>query len=141
MTPAQRAAAVDEFRFDETAGVLVMDASGAVGLDLSCANAVFLMEPLPDAALEAQVIARAWRMGNPRPVGVETLVMAGTVEEEVLAQRAAEEGVAGEAGAAPAPRAAFAGSAAAVQAARGLSDADRAARMRVRILSHLRRVI
>ena len=45
--------------------------------DLSFAGWVFLMEPLEDASLEAQVVARAHRMGAPRtrPIRVETLVM------------------------------------------------------------------
>lgn len=38
------------------AAVLVMDETGSVGLDLSFSGAVFLMEPLADAALEEQVM-------------------------------------------------------------------------------------
>lgn len=59
------------------AAVLVMDDTGSVGLDLSFAGAVFLMEPLADAALEQQVVSRAHRMGaDPkRPILVETLVI------------------------------------------------------------------
>ncbi len=55
----------------------MMDEVGSVGLDLSFAGWVFLMEPLEDSSLEAQVVARAHRMGAPRtrPVRVETLVM------------------------------------------------------------------
>ncbi len=52
-----------------------MDDTGSVGLDLSFVSAVFLMEPLSDPALEAQVVARAHRMGAARPINVETLVM------------------------------------------------------------------
>ena len=54
-----------------------MDDTGSVGLDLSFAGAVFLMEPLADAALEQQVVSRAHRMGaDPkRPILVETLVI------------------------------------------------------------------
>ena len=83
MGPAARAAAVDEFRHDDACGVLVMDASGAVGLDLSCASRVYLMEPVPDPALEAQIVARAHRMGAVAPIVVEELVMRGTAEDEL----------------------------------------------------------
>ena len=83
MGPAARAAAVDEFRHDDACGVLVMDASGAVGLDLSCASRVYLMEPVPDPALEAQIVARAHRMGAVAPIVVEELVMEGTAEDEL----------------------------------------------------------
>ena len=59
------------------AAVLLMDESGSVGLDLSFAGWVFLMEPVEEAALEAQVVARAHHMGAPRgrPIQVETLLM------------------------------------------------------------------
>lgn len=52
-----------------------MDETGSVGLDLSFVSWVFLMEPLADASLEAQVTARAHRMGASQAVHVETLVM------------------------------------------------------------------
>ena len=56
-------------------GVLLMDETGSVGLDLSFVSWVFLMEPLADASLQAQVTARAHRMGAAQAVHVETLVM------------------------------------------------------------------
>ena len=60
---------------DPSVGVLVMDETGSVGLDLSFVGWVFLMEPLADGSLEAQVTARAHRMGACQAVHVETLVM------------------------------------------------------------------
>ena len=44
----------DQTVFCGGAGVLLMDDTGSVGLDLSFASAVFLMEPLADPALEEQ---------------------------------------------------------------------------------------
>lgn len=52
-----------------------MDETGSVGLDMSFVSWVFLMEPLIDASLEQQVVARAHRMGAKSIVQVETLVM------------------------------------------------------------------
>ncbi len=52
-----------------------MDESGAVGLDLSFATHVFLMEPLADASLQAQVESRAHRMGAVKPIHLEILAM------------------------------------------------------------------
>ena len=52
-----------------------MDESGSVGLDLSFATHVFLMEPLADASLQAQVESRAHRMGAVKPIHVETFAM------------------------------------------------------------------
>lgn len=60
---------------DPGVGVLLMDETGSVGLDLSFVSWVFLMEPLADASLQAQVTARAHRMGASQAVHVETLVM------------------------------------------------------------------
>jgi hypothetical protein len=49
-------------------GVLVMDETGAVGLDLSFVETVFLMEPLPDASLEHQArVDRRYSFMGPLP--------------------------------------------------------------------------
>jgi hypothetical protein len=45
--------------------------SGAVGINLTAANHVFLLEPCLNAALEEQAIGRAWRMGQGRKVMVK----------------------------------------------------------------------
>ena len=45
--------------------------SGAVGINLTAANHVFLMEPAFNPALEAQAIGRAHRMDQKRPVVVK----------------------------------------------------------------------
>ena len=60
---------------DDAVGVLLMDHSGSVGLDLSFASHVFLMEPIEDTSLHKQVVSRAHRMGAKRSVNVEILVM------------------------------------------------------------------
>ena len=45
--------------------------SGAVGINLTAANHVFLMEPAFNPALEDQAVGRAHRMGQTRPVTVK----------------------------------------------------------------------
>lgn len=47
--------------------------SGAVGINLTAANHVFLLEPCLNPALEEQAIGRAWRMGQARQVVVKRL--------------------------------------------------------------------
>ncbi|KAL0050649.1 hypothetical protein WJX82_004168 [Trebouxia sp. C0006] len=84
MSPKDKAAAVATFQHEAGVGVLLMDETGSVGLDLSFVSWVFLMEPLADASLQAQVTARAHRMGAAQAVHVETLVMKGTAEEQML---------------------------------------------------------
>jgi SNF2 family DNA or RNA helicase len=55
MSPAKKAASLAAFTTDPAVGVLLMDAVGAVGLDLSFVSYVFLMEPIKDRSLEEQV--------------------------------------------------------------------------------------
>lgn len=54
--------------------------SGAVGVNLTSANYIFLLEPLLNTALDAQAVGRAWRMGQKRPVVVKRLYIEGSVE-------------------------------------------------------------
>lgn len=74
MGRTERARAIATFRHGP-ARVMLMDSVGAVGLDLSCVQHVFLMEPLGDLALEQQIVSRAHRLGATRPVHAEVLVM------------------------------------------------------------------
>jgi len=66
--------------------------SGAVGITLTSASQVFLMEPVMNPGLEAQAIGRSWRMGQLRPVTVHKLYIKDSVEERIMtlvAQRVA----------------------------------------------------
>ena len=84
VTSRQKASELDRFRHDPGVKVLLLNSSGAVGLDLSFVSHVFLMEPIYDRSLESQIIARAWRMGAKGAVHVYRLAMAGSVEEVIL---------------------------------------------------------
>ncbi|KAI9664369.1 MAG: hypothetical protein M1831_002302 [Alyxoria varia] len=65
--------------------VLVMDIKQAAhGLNLSCASRVFFVNPPNQPDVEAQAIKRAHRIGQTRPVQVETLLLKGTVEEAMF---------------------------------------------------------
>ncbi|KAK9807648.1 hypothetical protein WJX72_005276 [[Myrmecia] bisecta] len=87
LSAKDKALAVNTFQADSGCGVLLMDEVGSVGLDLSFASNVFLMEPLENGSLQEQVVARAHRMGATRPIHVETLVMKGTAEEDIVRLR------------------------------------------------------
>ncbi|KAF8062721.1 hypothetical protein HT031_004051 [Scenedesmus sp. PABB004] len=87
MPPRDKQAAVTAFRAVRAPAALVMDESGALGLDLSFVRHIFLMEPLADAALEQQVVSRAHRMGATAPVHVEVLAMRHTAEEHLVSLR------------------------------------------------------
>ena len=63
--------AIEAFQKDPPTTVFLPSMrSGAVGINLTAANHVFLMEPAFNPALEDQAVGRAHRMGQTRPVTV-----------------------------------------------------------------------
>ncbi len=58
--------------------------AGGVGLNLTAADYVFLLNPWWNRAAEEQAIARAHRIGQKRSVFVYRFVSAGTLEEQIL---------------------------------------------------------
>ena len=60
------------------------DRAGAVGINLTQANRVFLMEPSFNPALEAQAIGRVHRLGQKRNVEIVRLIMKDSVESRIL---------------------------------------------------------
>jgi superfamily II DNA or RNA helicase len=80
-----RGAVVDAFQ--DTAGPPVMLLSlkaGGTGLNLTAADHVFLLDPWWNPAVEDQAADRAHRIGQDRPVLVQRIVAAETVEERML---------------------------------------------------------
>lgn len=66
--------------------ILLLSTDGATGLDLSIASEVIFLDKVWDAAMENQVISRAWRMGGTLHgggnfVNASQLYLEGTVEE------------------------------------------------------------
>lgn len=61
--------------------------SASVGLTLTCASRLFLMEPCLNLAQEAQAIGRLHRFGQTEEVEVVRFLLKGTVDERVLAMR------------------------------------------------------
>jgi SNF2 family DNA or RNA helicase len=81
-----RAARVSRFQDDPACPVfLVSLKAGGVGLNLTAADYVFLLDPWWNPAVEAQAIDRAHRIGQPREVFAYRLIAEDTVEEKVLA--------------------------------------------------------
>ena len=73
------------FNSDDSHRVLLMDVRQAAhGLNVSSASRVFFVNPVFNPATEAQAIKRAHRIGQSKPVYVETLVLKGTPEEAML---------------------------------------------------------
>jgi SNF2 family DNA or RNA helicase len=61
--------------------VMLLSKQGSVGLDLSFVTHIFFLNSVFDKSLEAQVVARAYRMGATGPVHVEVLIANNTIEE------------------------------------------------------------
>jgi SNF2 family DNA or RNA helicase len=62
--------------------------AGGVGLNLTAADHVFLLDPWWNPAIEAQAIDRVHRIGQGRPVTAYRLVAEDTVEAKILAMQA-----------------------------------------------------
>ncbi|KDD72624.1 hypothetical protein H632_c3113p1 [Helicosporidium sp. ATCC 50920] len=78
---------------DETRVLLLSHRTGAAGLTLVRASHVFLLEPSLDPAIEQQAVARVHRIGQRKPVHIHRLVVAGSIEEAVLARQEATQHV------------------------------------------------
>jgi SNF2 family DNA or RNA helicase len=81
-----RAAVVSRFQAPDGPPVMLLSLkAGGVGLNLTAADHVFLMDPWWNPAAEDQAADRAHRIGQDRPVMVYRLVASETVEEKIIA--------------------------------------------------------
>ena len=79
-----RAACVTRFQSDPSLPVFLISLkAGGVGLNLTAADYVFILDPWWNPAVEAQAIDRAHRIGQSRPVIAYRLLARNTVEERV----------------------------------------------------------
>ncbi|MBI3448614.1 MAG: DEAD/DEAH box helicase [Acidobacteria bacterium] len=89
MNPRDRDAAVRRFQEDPKCPVFLLSLkAGGVGLNLTAAEYVYLLDPWWNPAVEAQAIDRAHRIGQSRSVFAYRLVAEGTIEEKILALQA-----------------------------------------------------
>jgi superfamily II DNA or RNA helicase len=80
-----RASRVERFQNDpECKLFLISLKAGGLGLNLTAAEYVFLLDPWWNPAVEAQAIDRTHRIGQTRPVFAYRLIARDTVEEKVL---------------------------------------------------------
>ncbi len=80
-----RKSPVEQFQNDpDTRLFLISLKAGGLGLNLTGADYVFLLDPWWNPAVEAQAIDRAHRIGQVRHVFAYRLIAKGTVEEKVL---------------------------------------------------------
>ncbi len=80
-----RKQAIDEFQDDPDVKVFLISLkAGGLGLNLTAAEYVFLLDPWWNPAVEAQAIDRAHRIGQTRTVFAYRLICQDTVEEKIL---------------------------------------------------------
>ncbi|MBW9214009.1 DEAD/DEAH box helicase [Mumia sp. zg.B53] len=79
-----RAGAIDGFKAGDQPVFLISLKAGGVGLTLTEADYVFVLDPWWNPAVEAQAVDRVHRIGQESPVMVYRLVSAGTIEEKVV---------------------------------------------------------
>lgn len=88
LKPQLRTEYLKLFRESEEVRVLLMDLGQAShGLHIAQASRVFIINPIWKPNVESQAIKRAHRIGQTRPVYVETLVLENTLEHRMLSRR------------------------------------------------------
>jgi superfamily II DNA or RNA helicase len=80
-----RQAKVETFQSDSDCRLFLISLkAGGLGLNLTAADYVYLLDPWWNPAVEAQAIDRAHRIGQIRPVFASRIVARDTVEEKIL---------------------------------------------------------
>ncbi len=80
-----RAAPVEHFQNDPDCGLFLISLrAGGLGLNLTAAEYVYLLDPWWNPAVESQAIDRTHRIGQTRPVFAYRIIARETVEEKVL---------------------------------------------------------
>lgn len=80
----KRDAVIECFRRGEADVFLISLKAGGIGLNLTEADTVFLLDPWWNPASESQAIDRTHRIGQKQPVQVLRMIALGTIEEKVL---------------------------------------------------------
>ncbi|KAF4443952.1 helicase-like transcription factor [Fusarium acutatum] len=84
----QRQATLLEFENEDETPVLIMTTgTGAFGLNLTCANRIFIAELQWNPSVESQAISRAIRLGQQSEVRVTRYIINNTVEEDIRKQQ------------------------------------------------------
>ncbi|KAF2762836.1 DNA repair protein rad5 [Pseudovirgaria hyperparasitica] len=85
MAQKLRASVLAQFESAQRGTVLLLSLrAGGVGLNLTCAKHVFMMDPWWSWAIEAQAIDRVHRMGQESEVNVTRFIVEGSIEEKML---------------------------------------------------------
>ncbi|KAI8652051.1 hypothetical protein NCS56_01421900 [Fusarium sp. Ph1] len=94
---SDRTQRLSEFQFDPDNNIPVLLLSietGAVGLTLTAADRVHIVEPQWNPSVEQQAIGRALRIGQTRKVTIVKYIVQNTVEENIVALQKKKSGLA-----------------------------------------------
>jgi SNF2 family DNA or RNA helicase len=85
MTRQARDESMRVFREDPSIVVMLVSiGAGGLGLNLTTANKVFMMEPQFNPAAEAQAVDRVHRLGQDREVMIKRFIMDNSFEEKMV---------------------------------------------------------
>ncbi|MCY7350658.1 MAG: SNF2 family helicase [Cytophagaceae bacterium] len=88
---------VERFQEDESVRLFLISLkAGGLGLNLTAADYVFILDPWWNPAVEAQAIDRAHRIGQDKPVFTYKFITKGTVEEKILTLQRSKQRLANE---------------------------------------------
>eukprot|EP00703_Trepomonas_sp_PC1_P000734 JAP95872.1 DNA repair and recombination protein Rhp26p [Trepomonas sp. PC1] len=75
---------VTRFQTEEDTKVFLLTAKvGGLGLNLTAANYVFLLQPHFNPAVDDQAVERSYRIGQTKEVKIYRIIAGGTIEEKV----------------------------------------------------------
>ncbi|PVI02266.1 hypothetical protein DM02DRAFT_670702 [Periconia macrospinosa] len=84
ISPNARMRALEKYKEDpKIKAMLITTSCGAVGIDLTAATRVHLLEPQWNPTVEEQAIARIHRIGQTRPVTTIRYIVEGSIEEHI----------------------------------------------------------
>lgn len=97
VSQAQRRKAVDQFTNDPAVQAFFMTTkAGGVGLNLTAADYVFVLDPWWNPFVESQAIARAHRIGQTEKVMAVKFIARDTIEEKILRMQERKSQLAGD---------------------------------------------
>ena len=85
MNRNERTVSLERFKKDHSVTVILISLkAGGVGLNLTTASRVYIMEPYWNPAIEQQAIDRVHRLGQTRNVYTTRFIAAGTIEDNII---------------------------------------------------------
>ncbi|KAL3310528.1 DNA excision repair protein ERCC-6-like, partial [Cichlidogyrus casuarinus] len=90
----ERAEVMQLFQTDPSYNIMLLTTQvGGVGLTLTAANRVIILDPSWNPSTDSQAIDRAYRIGQQRPVLVYRLITCSTIEEKIYRRQVFKDSV------------------------------------------------